>query len=296
MGKYLLPIIVGTLLGFIARIILMRTDFRQYPTYPTGKIIHLSFGFIAAFIGAVAVPSVLESDWAAVTFLGLAATQFREVRKMERDTLEKVDQKELVKRGEAFIEGMSQAFEGRNYMVMFSALIATLISVYNLWLGIILGFVLVLIIKFSIKGKLLREMADVSEGEIRFEGPNLYVSDIHIKNVGLETSRKIILDRAVGAIITPKNENGIVTFSNLGQRQAMLHHLANVLGSYLDTGEPDLVPLSKRKMEDGRIALFFLPWEKDFRQIQQVLQNVPILDSAIRLPRESDRGKRKNNS
>ena len=33
---------------------------------------------------------------------------------------------------------------------------------------------------------MLVEMADVSEGEIGFEGPNLYVSDIHIKNVGLE--------------------------------------------------------------------------------------------------------------
>ncbi|HBI03798.1 MAG TPA: hypothetical protein DDY49_07205, partial [Paenibacillaceae bacterium] len=209
MGKYLLPVIIGTLLGFIARIILLRTDFRQYPTYPTGRIIHLSFGFIAAFIGSVAVPSVLDSDWTAVTFLGLAATQFREVRKMERDTLEKVDNKELVKRGQAFIEGMAQAFEGRNYMVMFLALISTLISVYNLWLGIILGFVLSFIIKYSIKGKLLRDMAEVSEGAIRFEGPNLYVGDIHIKNVGLETSRKVILERAVGAIITPKNENGI---------------------------------------------------------------------------------------
>ncbi len=74
-------------------------DFRQYPTYPQGRIIHLSFGFIAAFIGSVAVPAVLESDWTAVTFLGLAATQFREVRKMERETLEKIDTKEMVKRG-----------------------------------------------------------------------------------------------------------------------------------------------------------------------------------------------------
>ena len=87
---YILPVIVGTLLGFVARIILLRTYFRQYPTYPTGRIIHLSFGFIAAFIGAVAVPSVMESDWAAVTFLGLTATQFREVRKMEREKLEKM--------------------------------------------------------------------------------------------------------------------------------------------------------------------------------------------------------------
>ena len=45
-------------------------------------------------------------------------------------------------------------------------------------------------------------MADISEGDIRFEGPNPYVSDIHIKNVGLDESRKVIMERAVGAIIT----------------------------------------------------------------------------------------------
>lgn len=291
MDKYLWPVVVGTLLGFVARFILMRTDFRQYPTYPTGRIIHLAFGFIAAFIGSVAVPSVLESDWAAVTFLGLAATQFREVRKMERETLEKIDNKELVKRGEVFIEGMAQAFEGRNYIVMFAALIATLVSVYKIWLGIVVGIILVFLVRTRMKGKMLMEMAEISEGEIYFDGPNLYVDDIHIKNVGLEESRKVIRERAVGAIITPKGENSIVTLSHLGQRQAMLHHIANVLGSYLDSGEPDLIPLSKRDMEDGRIALFFLPREKEFHQIREVLKHVPILDGAIRLPRQSDKKK-----
>lgn len=291
MDKYLWMVIVGTLVGFIARIILLRTDFRQYPTYPTGRLINLSFGFISAFIGAVAVPAVLESDWTAVTFLGLAATQFREVRKMERETLEKVDKKELVERGESLIEGMAQAFEGRNYVVMFIALLATLISLYNIWLGIIIGIVITFLLKSRIKGKILKDIADISQGNIHFDGPNLYVDDIHIKNVGLDSSKKVILEQAVGAIITPKNENSILTLSNLGQRQAILHHMANVLGSYLDSGEPDLIPLSKRDMADGRVAIFFLPREKDFQQIKEVLKHVPVLDSAIRLPREANKGK-----
>lgn len=291
MDQYLIPVVVGTLVGVVARMILLRTDFRQYPTYPTGRIIHVSAGFIAAFIGAVAVPSVLDSDWTAVTFLGLAATQFREIRKMERDTLEKVDKKELVARGESFIEGMAQAFEGRNYVVMFIALIATLICIYNVWLGIIIGIAGTFLVKVKMKGKLLTDIADVSEGEIHFDGPNLYISDIPIKNVGLLNSKKVIMEKAVGAIITPKNENSILTLSNLGQRQAMLHHVANVLGVYLDTGEPDYVPISKRDLEDGRVALFIMPMEKDFHQIKTVLENVPVLDSAIRLPSEADKGK-----
>src|SRR5699024_5267425 len=92
------------------------------------------------------------------------------------------------------------------------------------------------------------------------------------------------LQHAVGAIITPKNKNSVLTISNLGQRQAMLHHIANILGSYLDSGEPDFVPLSKRDMDDGRVALFFLPNERDLQQINNVLEHVPVLDSAIRLP------------
>ncbi|WP_438312955.1 YIEGIA family protein [Sporosarcina sp. FA9] len=291
MQSYLLPVVMGVAFGFVARTMLLRTDFRQYPTYPTGRIIHLSFGFIAAFIGAVAIPSVLESDWTAVTFLGLAATQFREVRKMERESLQNIDNFELVKRGIPFIEGMAQAFESRNYLVMFTALLTTLCAVFSTWIGIIGGIVLLLIVKFHKSGKIIQSIGDVTEAEIRFEGPTLFVGDILIKNVGLEDTRKIITEKAVGAIVTPKNQNGIVTLSYLGQRQAMLHHIATILGSYLDSGEPALIPLTKRDMEDGRIALFFLPREKDFQQIKAVLDNVPILDSAIRMPQEADKGK-----
>ncbi len=291
MSTYLYPVIIGIAFGTLARFLLLRTDFRQYPTYPQGRIIHLSFGFIAAFIGAVFVPSILEPDWTAVTFLGLAATQFREVRNMERETLQKVDDFELVKRGSPFIEGMAQAFESRNYLVMFTALISTLLSVYHLLLGAAVGFIMLFIVKKNRSGKTLKTIADIQEGEIRFEGPNLYVSDIHIKNVGLEESKQLILERAVGVIIVPKNENSAVTISNLGQRQAMLHQVANILGAFLDEGEPDFIPLSKRKMEDGRLGLFLMPAERDFHQVKTVLEEVPVLDSAIRLPNEANKGK-----
>lgn len=291
MSTYLLPVTIGIFFGTISRFLLLRTDFRQYPTYPQGRIIHLSFGFIAAFIGAVFIPSILESDWTAVTFLGLAATQFREVRNMERATLEKVDNFELVKRGDPFIEGMAQAFESRNYLVMFTAIVSTLLSVYNLAAGIVAGVIMLIIVKKNMSGKTLKAIATIEEGEIRFEGPNLFVSDIHIKNVGLEESKQIILEKAVGVIIIPKNENSAVTISNLGQRQAMLHQVANILGVYLDEGEPDFLPLSKRDMEDGRVGLFLMPAEKDFNQIKTVLEQVPVLDSAIRLPNEANKGK-----
>lgn len=291
MTQYLLPVIMGTLFGLISRITLLRTDFRQYPTYPQGRIIHLSFGFIAAFIGAVAIPAVLESDWTAVTFLGLAATQFRDVRKMERETLEKIDGDELVKRGTPFIEGMAQAFESRNYLVMFTGLITTLFSVFSIWLGIVSGLIMLVVVKKNMSSPVLLNIADVTEGKIHFDGPTLYVENVVIKNVGLEESRQTIMEKAVGVIVTPLNENSIVTLSHLGQRQAILHQVATVLGSYLDSGEPAFVPLAKRDLEDGRIALFIMPREKDFYQIQTVIEHVPVLDSAVRMPRKADKGK-----
>lgn len=292
MTPYLLPVLIGILFGFISRITLLRTDFRQYPTYPQGRMIHLSFGFIAAFIGAVAIPAVLESDWTAVTFLGLAATQFRDVRKMERETLEKIDEDELVKRGTPFIEGMAQAFESRNYLVMFTGLVTTLCAVFSIWFGIVGGIVMLIIVRKNMSNNsALLNIADVTEGEIYFKGPTLYVDDIVIKNVGLEESRKIITEKAVGVIVKPFNQNSIVTLSHLGQRQAMLHQVATVLGSYLDSGEPAFVPLAKRNLEDGRIALFIMPREKDFHQIQTVIEHVPVLDSALRMPRKADKGK-----
>ncbi|MBW8351829.1 YIEGIA family protein [Bacillus sp. IITD106] len=289
--NYLLSVVIGVVFGTISRFVLLRTDFRQYPTYPQGRMIHLSFGFIAAFIGAVAVPSVLDSNWTAVTFLGLAATQFREVRKMERDTLAQVDLSEMVQRGTPFIEGMAQAFESRNYLVMFTALVTTLLTIINLWLGILGGIAMLFVVKLNMGGNVLKAIADVKEGEIRFEGPNLYVGDIHIKNVGLKVNREIIMERAIGAIIIPKNENSVVTLSHLGQRQAMLHHVANVLGVYLDSGEPSFVPLTKRDMNDGRLGVFLMEQEKEFKQVKAVLENVPVLDNAIRLPDEGNKGK-----
>lgn len=291
MTPYLWPVLMGILFGFISRLTLLRTDFRQYPTYPQGRMIHLSFGFIAAFIGAVAIPAVLESDWTAVTFLGLAATQFREVRKMERETLEKIDDAELVRRGTPFIEGMAQAFESRNYLVMFTGLVTTLFTVHSIWLGIVSGLVMLVVVRKNMSSSIVGNIADIKEGQIHFKGPTLYVDDIVIKNVGLEKSRQMITRRAVGVIITPKNQNSIVTLSHLGQRQAMLHQVATVLGAFLDSGEPALVPLAKRDLADGRIALFIMPREKDFHQIQTVIEHVPVLDSAVRMPRQADKGK-----
>lgn len=278
-------IVVGTLLGIVARVYMLRTDYRQYPTYPHGRIIHVALGVMAAALGAVAVPALLAENYTAVTFLTLAAQQFRDVRNMERQTLTNVDQNELVPRGITYIEGIAMVFEGRNYLVILTAFVTSLATNYLNWYGgVIAGIVLLLLVIRYASGKVVSEIAQIAEGKVHFKGPNLYVEDIHIMNIGLRDSKDHILQRGVGVILDPKNANAKTTLAHLGQRQAILHDVSTILGVYRDTGTPSFVPLSKRDLESGRLAIFLLPLEKDVDTIMQVIARSPVLELSIRKP------------
>ncbi|WP_243734945.1 YIEGIA family protein [Paenibacillus turpanensis] len=286
--RYTIAIVVGTVIGLISRISMLRTDYRQYPTYPHGKIIHLSLGVIAAALGAVAVPSLFERDYTAVTFLALAAQQFRDVRNMERETLTKLDSMELVQRGATYIEGIAMVFEGRNYLAIFTAFTSSLFTVLFAWYwGVAAGAAALLIANYFKSGKSIQEIADVEAAPIRFEGPNVFVGDIHIMNVGLEESRKLIQEQALGLIFNPKNENCRVTLSNLGQRQAILYDLCTILGVVRDTGEPSLIPLTKLDLRDGRLGVFLLPRKNNPKHAVKTALQVPVLESAVRMPSEA---------
>jgi hypothetical protein len=288
-GEYTVPIILGVTFGLIGRLLMLKTDYRQYPTYPHGNIIHLALGSIAAGLGSIAVPALFEQEYAAITFLALAAQQFRDVRNMERNTLTELDSMELISRGKTYIEGIAMAFEGRNYLVIFTAFVTSLSAlVFNWWIGVITGVLAIFLANIYKSGNRLSKIATISSEEIRFEGPNLFVGNIHIMNIGVKGSREIILKRGLGFIIKPKSMDSVVTLSNLGQRQAMLHDLSVGLGVYRDTGNPSLVPLTKRDKDDGRVAIFFLPQIQNVSQAISVLTKVPILENAVRIPSESD--------
>src|SRR5690625_3241598 len=242
-------IMIGVLFGIIARIITLRTDYRQYPTYPHGKIIHMSLGVIAAGLGALIIPALLNKEYTAVTFLTLAAQQFRDVRNMERETLTKIDDQELVSRGTAYIEGIAMVFEGRNYLVMFSALMASLFTVVFAWYWVVLvGLLSLIVAKVFQSGKSVEHIADIRLAEVRIDALDMYVDSIYIKNVGLKEDIKIIQEQGVGLLLTPKNDDSKVTLSSIGQRQALLHNLSTILGVYRDSGEPALIPMAKLKI------------------------------------------------
>ncbi|MBD2845184.1 YIEGIA domain-containing protein [Paenibacillus sp. IB182496] len=285
---YTIGIIGGVVFGLVARLLMLRTDYRQYPTYPHGRIIHISLGVIAAALGAVAVPALFNKDYTAITFLTLAAQQFRDVRKMERETLTKIDEMELVSRGSTYIEGIAMVFEGRNYLVILTAFLTSLFTISFAWYyGLVAGCFSLLIVRILRSGKLIAHIAEARVAPVRIEGADLYVGDIYIMNVGLRDNQELIARRGMGLILQPRDANAKATLSNLGQRQAILYDLSTILGVYRDSSEPALVPMAKLDMHDGRLAVFILPQELSPAKAREVALRVPVLESAVRMPTQA---------
>lgn len=292
-------IALATAAGTLARLYLLRVDYRQYPSYPQGYLTHLFLGFIAAAIGAVAVPALLLRHYEAVTFLVLAATQFRDIRSMERDSLQALETVELVPRGAAYIEGIAKAFEARNYVAMFTAL----------WTGAALAFfpgrlrwglfpalggaaVLVLVLNHVMADRRVADYSRVKKAPLHFEGPLLYVGDIMLMNVGLEESRRLILEHGLGAVLEPVNIDARATLASPGQRQAILHDLSAVFGIRRDVDEPEFTPLARLNHETGEVGLVILPVERDAAALVEAIGRVPVIESIKRKPTASAAGRR----
>jgi len=296
MTEYTLPIAFGIVIGTLSRLFMLRTDYRQYPTYLHGKIIHVALGFIAAGLGAVFGPAILEEEFTAITFLTVAASQFREVRNMERNTLTELDNYELVTRGKTYIEGIAIAFESRNYLVIFTSLITTLAYlIFNIWIGLVAAIVVMLISRMLMSGGRLKEIVEIEYVEPRFDGAGLYVDNIYIMNIGIPDRQKEVLRYGMGFILKPKTFNARATIANLGQRQAILHDVSTALGVYRDSGTPALAPLAKRDLDDGRVGVFVLPQDRDIEKAIKVIGDVPTLENAIRMSTEKV-GMKKNES
>lgn len=287
MSEYVFPVLFGMIAGIVDRLFMLRTDYRQYPTYLHGKIVHIALGFIASALGAVAVPALIEENITAITFLTIAANQFREVRNMERNTLTRLDEIELVSRGSTYIEGIAIAFESRNYLVIFTAMVTTIVYIaFHIYAAITAAVVCIWISKILMGGGKIKDIVDIEYVDPHFEGEGLYVDDIYIMNIGLPERREEILKYGMGFVLKPKNFNARSTIANLGQRQAILHDVSIALGVYRDSGTPALVPLAKRDLEDGRVGIFILPQNRDIQKAIDVIGNTPTLENAIRMPSE----------
>ena len=280
--NYTAAIIWGIFMGFFDRLYLLCSDYRSYPSYPHGYVIHLSLGAIAAALAAVAIPALLVKEYTAITFLVLCAQQFRDIRNMERETLLKLEDSQLVPRGADYIEGIAKVFEARNYLVMMVALVTTGGIIFlEVRAGVFLGILAIIASHILMSGQKIGEIAEVREGRVSFDGPLLMVDDIVIMNVGEKKARTKILSEGVGLILTGKDDNGRAALNNLGQRQAILHDIAAIIGSKAEIGEPSYTPMARKNVDTGAIGIYFLPNERD---IEGLIKAVTVSYTHLTLP------------
>ena len=285
MNTYTEAVILGMIAGFLARLYMLRTDYRNYPSYPHGYIIHLSLGAIAASLASIALPALLEEEYTAITFLVLCAQQFRDIRNMERETLMKLEENTLVPRGLDYIEGIAKVFESHNYLVMLVSLVTSGATIYGgVGLGAVAGLAMILFARFLMRGSFIRGIAQVTEGKLHFEKSLLYVDDIVLMNVGDPEARKKILREGVGIVLHPYDDDGRSILNNLGQRQALVHDISMLVGNKLEVGEQEWTPAARKNMETGALGIFLLPNEKDIECVIEAAKRTPVLESAVQKP------------
>ncbi len=281
---------------------MLRVDYRQYPSYPQGVFSHLTLGMIAAALGSVAVPAIVSNEFAAFTFLALAAQQFRDVRNLERQSLDNIEPTELVQRGTAYIEDIAKAFEARNYVTMLVSLIVSIViytltklgfpKVYSITAGVITGIIAFYLMNRAISRQVIEEIAEVKPATISFNGALLLINDIVIINVGLEASREIYLKNGIAVEIIPHDENGITTLANIGQRQAIAHNAAILLGLRKDVDEPDFTPIARRNPHTGSVVMALVALEPDVECLVEAVKKTLVLESAKRKPLQSYIGRK----
>ena len=294
MFNYAHIIIPSIIVGLISRLSMLKSDFRNYPSYPQGVFSHLLLGIVASSLGSVALPALVENQYTAVTFLSVAAQQFRDVRNLERTSLDNIEPTELVARGTAYIEDIAKTFEARNYMSMITSLTVS-ISIYlieyvtkirlvSISLGALIGLFTIIFLNRVIKRETIKDIAKVNPATISFEGPLLKINDTIIMNVGLKSSQEIYLKSGIAVEIVPKDENGIATLANLGQRQAIQHNASILLGIRKDVDEPDFTPIARRDPHTGNVVMAIVTMEPDVECLIEAVEKTIVLESAKRKP------------
>ncbi len=281
MENYGIVILCGVVAGFLARWLMLRSDYRHYPTCPHGQLTHLALGFIAAALGAVAVPAIAKPDYVAVTFLVLAAQQFRDIRNMERETLLKLEETKLIKRGTDYIEGIARVFEARNYLVIMTAVLTSgTVHFWGLKYALLAGPVLIFICVKLMAGSYVGDIARIELARVHFDRSILKVDDVVIMNVGLPQTRQKILAEGMGVIIKPVDDNARLTLDAPGQRMAIIHDVVSILGSKVDIGDTELMPIIRKQIDKGYLAFFLLANEPDAEYLVEIIKRVPVLETA----------------
>ena len=263
--EYLILIVTATIIGTVARILTIKEDFRQYPSYPNGYMLHLVTGFVAAALGAFAIPALMTKNFTAVTFLTLAIQQFRDVRKSERESLKDLENTEYAYRGDAYIDGIAKTFESRNYFSLIVSFVTALtiqiidsnMAWINILSGAIVGFIVHYILKRFSKGKTIGDIAEVKEGKIEIKESELFVDGIYVSNLlGSENASKLFQNEGLAVVIYPHEQHYRIALDNYGQRQAALFEATRTLGV-------KRYHFTRKEYNKGKIVITLIPIIKD---------------------------------
>lgn len=225
------------------------------------------------------MPALRSGDYVAVTFLTLAIQQFREIRKVERESLVALEHTEFVPRGQAYIDGIAKTFKVRNYFSLIASLSVTIIPLFfkiplkiSLSLGVVVGFVIVIMLKHFSRGGMVRDICEIKQGKLSFKNNELYVEDIYLMNLGADRARQLVLNEGIGLILTPKEQHLGISLANFGQRQAILHEAARSQGL-------KRYAVTRRDFKQGRIGMMIVPIKQDLNGLMEVVERTPLLES-----------------
>ncbi len=278
-------ILSGIIMGTVARVITLHVDNRQNPSFPGGVFINLVTGFIASILGAVAIPAIMIEDFTAVTFLALAIQQFRDIRKLESESLTTLEDTEYAKRGESYIDGIAKTYESRNYISLltsfFTVFVMKIFYMDKLYIDCIIGLLTGLAVTYTLKlltkGKTVGDICTITEGNITVEQSELYVDGMFVTNfLGTDMSRELFLNEGIAVVLTPDKTNFQVTLNKLGQQQAILFEAIRSFGL-------KKYQFTHNNIKTGQIIIAFVPMIHNVTGVINAVKKTPVLESSRKI-------------
>jgi len=277
--QFVAPVLIGILVGLIARVMFIQKTYRQFPSRPHGMIIHMFLAFVASLIGSLLIPAIFKPDFTAGVFISIGTAQFHSMRALERDAWRDVDKGEPVPRGDAYIDSIAEAFEARLFLVIGIAAITTIVCyLVNGPIGTICGLVAAFIVRIWRQGRSVSEMADVTTVPVNVREGVAYVGRHRIDSLTAGCNCDAPQPKLMAVAVKPKDMSAMLTFAHTGQQQAILHNLSITVGARLSEFPPTVAYFPG---EEGLI-LVLSPIVDNAELIVKTVLGAPILESVVR--------------